>query len=216
MPEFKGFIFDIDGTLTSTNALIFATFNHITEKYLNKTQSNEEIISYFGPPEDIIIQEWMGEKYIDARKDYYEFYEKNHENLADIFPGIKEILVFIKSKNLPLSIFTGKGRESTRITLQKLGILDLFDLIVTGDDVANHKPASDGIDLFIEKFKLDPKEVLMIGDAPTDIIAAKQAGVKSASVLWDSYDKARCIELKGDYYFESVDELFKFIHESIK
>ena len=32
--KFKGIIFDIDGTLTSTNELIFASFNHITEKYL--------------------------------------------------------------------------------------------------------------------------------------------------------------------------------------
>ncbi|MEN8191510.1 MAG: HAD hydrolase-like protein, partial [Bacteroidota bacterium] len=34
MNKFEGIIFDIDGTLTATNELIFATFNHIAEKYL--------------------------------------------------------------------------------------------------------------------------------------------------------------------------------------
>jgi len=40
--KFKGIIFDIDGTITSTNELIFASFNHITEKYLGRKYSPEE------------------------------------------------------------------------------------------------------------------------------------------------------------------------------
>jgi len=54
MKKFEGIIFDIDGTLTSTNELIFASFNHVATKYLNKKLTNEEIISLFGPPEDTI------------------------------------------------------------------------------------------------------------------------------------------------------------------
>ena len=49
---FDGFIFDIDGTLTSTNQLIFDSFNFIAKKYLDKTFTDEEIIAMFGPPED--------------------------------------------------------------------------------------------------------------------------------------------------------------------
>jgi phosphoglycolate phosphatase-like HAD superfamily hydrolase len=36
MEKFTGIIFDIDGTLTSTNELIYASFNHIAKKYLHK------------------------------------------------------------------------------------------------------------------------------------------------------------------------------------
>jgi phosphoglycolate phosphatase-like HAD superfamily hydrolase len=46
--QFEGFIFDIDGTLTSTNELIFASFNHIAKKYLKKTFTDEEIHSMKG------------------------------------------------------------------------------------------------------------------------------------------------------------------------
>ncbi len=63
MRKFDGIIFDIDGTLTSTNELIFAAFNHIAKKYLDKTFSDEEIISFFGPTEDVIIKQWCGDKY---------------------------------------------------------------------------------------------------------------------------------------------------------
>ena len=58
---FKGIIFDIDGTLTSTNQLIFDSFNHIAKKYLNRTFTDDEIISLFGPTEDAILKEWCGD-----------------------------------------------------------------------------------------------------------------------------------------------------------
>jgi HAD superfamily hydrolase (TIGR01549 family) len=215
LDSFEGIIFDIDGTLTSTNELIFATFRHVVEKHLNKKVTDREIIALFGPTEDVILKEWINENYQEARKDYYHFYETQHHLMADVYPGIIEALKFIKSKRIPLSIYTGKGRDSSVITLQKIGVFDLFDLIVTGDDVADHKPSPEGIDQFVEKFKLNREKVLMIGDAPADILAARSAGVKIASVVWDSYAKEKVLEMKSDYVFETVNELMKFLKENL-
>lgn len=215
MSNFDGIIFDIDGTLTSTNELIFATFRHVIEKHLNKTVTDQEIIDLFGPTEDVILKEWLKESYDEARGDYYRFYEAQHHLMADIYPGIKEALRFIKSKKIPLSIYTGKGRDSSVITLQKIGVYELFDMIVTGDDVAEHKPSPEGIDLFVEKFNLDREKVLMIGDAPADILAARSAGVKIASVVWDAYAREKVLEMKSDYVFETVDELMKFLKDNL-
>ena len=83
--KFKGIIFDIDGTLTSTNELIFASFNHITEKYLAKTYSTDEIIDLFGPTEDKILTDICGDNSEIAKKDYYDFYTNNH-HMADLYP----------------------------------------------------------------------------------------------------------------------------------
>ena len=215
MKKFDGFIFDIDGTLTSTNKLIFASFNHVAEKYLNKTLTDKEIISLFGPPEDVILQKWFGNNYEGARKDYYNFYAKKHNELAKIFPGIEKILKIIKYANLPVSIFTGKGRKTSEITLKKLGIFNYFNMIVTGDDVKNHKPSSEGIRMFLNKFNLAPSKVLMIGDAPSDIKAAREAGVKIATVVWDSYAKEKVLKMKSDYVFHSVEELKELVEQAL-
>jgi HAD superfamily hydrolase (TIGR01509 family) len=214
--KFKGYIFDIDGTITATNDLIFATFNHVADKYLNKSLTNSEIIALFGPTEDVILKDWMGPKYEEARRDYYEFYDLNHDKMATAYPGIIEIIKEIKNNGLPLGIYTGKGRISTQITLSKIGILDYFDLIISGDDVKNHKPSPEGILKFAEKFNLQPSNILMIGDAPADIIAAKTAGAKVASVLWDSYALDTIKRLKADFYFNTVEELHKFISRQLK
>ncbi|HEY6907296.1 MAG TPA: HAD hydrolase-like protein, partial [Ignavibacteriaceae bacterium] len=150
MNHFKGIIFDIDGTLTSTNDLIFASFNFITGKYLGKTYTNEEILKWFGPTEDVILKEFCGDNYEKAREEYYKFYSDNH-HMADIYPGIKEILEELKSNGVLLSIYTGKGREAATITLKKLGIYGYFDLIITGDEVQEHKPSPEGIEIFLDK-----------------------------------------------------------------
>lgn len=215
MRNFDGFIFDVDGTLTSTNELIFSSFNHVTKKYLNKTVSDEEIIAMFGPTEDVILKEWMKNDYTEARKDYFDFYSSQHQHMADIYPGMIEILRLIKSKNIPLSIYTGKGKDSATITLKEIGVYDLFDMIVTGDDVKESKPSREGIDMFIEKFELDRNRVLMIGDAPADVIAAHRAGVKAASVLWDSYAKEKVMQMQSDFFFETVEDFKTFLARNI-
>ncbi len=214
MAKYKGIIFDIDGTLTSTFDLIFASFNYVMKKYLNKNYSNEEIIGLFGPTEDQILDELCGENSAKAKEDYYNFYSENH-HMAELYPGIKELLEYIKSKKVYLSIYTGKGRKAAAITLKKLQIFDYFDLMISGDEVKEHKPSPEGIELFINKFKIPQDKVLMIGDAPSDIKAARAAGVEVASVLWDSYSKEQVLKLNSDYIFHSVSELSEFIKSNI-
>lgn len=210
--KIKAVIFDIDGTLTFTNQLIFDSFNHIAKKYLNKTFSDEEIIALFGPTEDVILKQMFPDKFEEVKKDYYDYYHRNH-NIAQLYDGIKELLIDLKNSGLLLGIFTGKGRQTSLITLNFLGIRNLFDMIVTGNDVINHKPSPEGIIKFMETFKLNPNEVLMIGDAPSDILAARAAGVQIASVVWDSYSADKVRQMNNETLFETVDELRKFLFE---
>ena len=210
MAGYKGIIFDIDGTLTSTNDLIFASFNFITEKYLGKTFTPKEIVSWFGPTEDVILKEFCGDNYEKAREEYYKFYSDNH-HMADIYPGMKEILEKLKSQGVLLSIYTGKGREAAIITLKKIGIYDFFDLIITGDEVKEHKPSPEGIEIFLEKFNLKKEDVIMVGDSPSDVKAAHAAGVKVASVLWDSLAKDHVLKMDSDFVFNTVAELKDFL-----
>jgi pyrophosphatase PpaX len=84
-------------------------------------------------------------------------------------------------------------------------------MIVSGDDVENHKPSPEGIIMFLNKHNFNPQDVLMIGDAPSDIIAAKESGVEIASVVWDSYAEEEVRKLNAKNLFHSVDELRDFI-----
>ena len=212
MKKFTCIIFDLDGTLTKTNELIFATFNHVAQKYTGKIYSPEEITSMFGPPEQIAIERLVGKDKIDeAMNDFYAYYEAHHPRMADAYEGIREMLEFLKTCGIILAIFTGKGKRSALITLDKIGVKNLFDIIISGNDVINHKPSSEGIRKVIDKFELEPGEVLMVGDSVADVKAAHEAGVEIAAVLWDSYGKENVMRMKVDYQFHSVKEFFEWV-----
>ncbi len=215
MKKYKGIIFDIDGTLTSTNELIFATFNHIAQKYEGRTYSEQEIIAMFGPTEDVILKEkFNGDKFKEVYEEYYKFYRENHPRMADLYPGIVDILIELKQKKIYTSIFTGKGRKTTEITLEILGIKNFFDMIVTGDDVVNHKPSPEGILKFLNEFNLNRDEALMVGDSIADIVAANEAGIDIASVVWDSYAKEDVIKL-NPLHFETVNSFRQWLEGRI-
>lgn len=216
MTKYKGVIFDVDGTLTSTNKLIFASFNFITSKYLDKTFTDKEIISFFGPTENVIIKDLITDNFDEAKEDYHRFYKENHKEMADAFPGIPELIKDLKESGAKLSIYTGKGKESTRITLEETGIYEYFDMVVSGDDIAGFKPSPEGIEIFLDKFNLSQEEVLMVGDAPADLKASRQANINIASVLWDSYAKDSGFWKESDYAFFSVEELSNFLLSNIK
>lgn len=211
--KYKGILFDIDGTLTFTNQLIFNSFNFIAEKFLNKRFSDKEIISMFGPTEDYILEKLFPENFEEVRNTYYDYYKSNHK-IAGLYDGIRELILDLHSLNLVLGIFTGKGRTSSLITLDYFGLTKYFHLIVTGDDVINHKPSAEGILKFVDHFNLKKEEVLMIGDSPSDIKASRDAGVEIATVVWDSYSKDAVVEMNSKNIIKSVDELRKFIFNS--
>ena len=214
MSNFEGIIFDIDGTLASTNELIHASFNHITSRYLGKTLTLNEVFALFGPTEDEILKDWFGENFSNAMEDYYKFYRDEH-HMAAAYPGIEEVLKIIKNKNIPIGIFTGKGRRTALITLEVLGIDKYFNLVISGDDVNKHKPSGEGITKFVNEFNLDKKKVLMIGDSVGDIKASREAGVKIASVVWDSYAKDEVLKSGSDFVFRSVEGLKKFLEKNL-
>jgi len=206
----------VDGTLTETNELIFATFNHIAEKYLNKRLTPAEITAMFGPPEEVAIERFVGRARSQAAiADFFDFYKSNLRRMAKLHAGMDEILRFLKQRNRLLAVFTGKGSHSTEITLEGLGIRQYFDMIVTGQDVVNHKPSSEGIRKVMDRFNLPPDEVLMIGDAVADVKAAHEAGIPIAAVVWDSYAKQKVMEMKTDFLFHDVKELYGWLRQVI-
>ncbi len=215
MSRFSCIIFDLDGTLTRTNELIYATFNHVAEKYLNRVYTPVEITGMFGPPEDVAIGKLVGsERLDDAMDDFYDFYERHHPKMAAAYEGVRELLEHVKREGVVLALFTGKGKRSTLITLRMLGIASYFDLVVTGHDVRSYKPSADGIRRVMTHFGLEPEKVLMVGDAVADVKAAREAGVRMAAALWDSYGKENVMQMDVDYSFHSIGEFARWLKET--
>lgn len=208
--KYKLFIFDIDCTLTSTNQLIFDSFNHINNKYFGKILSPEEVIALFGPTEEEIIVELFGDNAEKAIVDYFVYYKENH-NIASLHDGIENLLDHIIENGGRIAAFTGKGRRSAEITLKELGVFEKVELLVSGDDVTQKKPSGEGILTILKKLGIKPEEAIMIGDSSADIKAAREAGVAVASVLWDCWTPDLVMKMNNGMLFNTVEELHSHI-----
>lgn len=207
-------IFDLDGTLTQTNELIFASFNHVAERYAGRKFSPQEITEMFGPPEEVAVERLVGgDRTEEAMASMLDFYREHHDELAWIHPGVEALLDYLKSSDVRLALFTGKGRFTTEITLMEFDLRRYFDLVVTGNDVVSHKPSAEGIRKILHAFNVKPEHALMIGDSINDIRAAREAGVLIASVVYDSYAKEGVLEMNPDLVFHSVSELFSWLKD---
>jgi len=212
-----GVIFDIDGTLTRTNDLIFATFNHVMARHCGRTFAPKEIIALFGPPEEGALLPLVGAERLPLVMDELcDYYREHHHAMASLHDGMADVLSYLKEKRVPLGVFTGKGRRTAMITLDALGITPLFDMIVSGNDVVRHKPDPEGIRKFIAAFNLRPAEVLMVGDAAGDVTASRGAGATSVAVLWDSYDRERVLSAGPDMVFHDVQGLLAWLRSSAR
>lgn len=195
-------IFDVDGTLTSTNALIFATFNHVAGKYLGRAFTPTEIIGLFGPPEEGAVEKVFGAAMVPKiMDDMCDFYRTHHLSMAHLHAGMAEALDVLKERGILMAVFTGKGRRTAEITLEVLGLASYFDMIVTGNDVTRYKPHGEGICRIIERLGVPPSETVMVGDSMADVHASREAGVVMAAVLWDAYDRERVLAAGTDLVF---------------
>lgn len=205
-------VFDLDGTLTQTNPLIFASFNHVAQRFLGKTFCEEEIIALFGPPEEGALIHLLGERTgAEAMDELCAFYRAHHRELARLHEGVTDVLALLQERGISIALFTGKGHRTTRITLEAFNLTHFFDIVVTGNDVVQHKPAPEGIERIIRHCGARPEEVLMVGDSLADASASRSAGVSFAAALWDAYDRARVLAAQPDVVFHSVQEMFDWL-----
>lgn len=200
-------VFDMDGTLTNTNRLIFDSFNHIVETYRGGRMADHEIAALFGPPEEGALRAIVGDECLEeAMQRYLDFYRAHHRSLASVYVGIPELLEELYDRGVLLALFTGKGRQTAAISLEILGLTRFFRKVVTGNDVVRHKPSGEGIASILAEFRVPRERTLMVGDSAADILAAREAGVPVASVLWDSYAKERVLQHERDFTFHAVDD----------
>ncbi|MGH2547818.1 MAG: HAD family hydrolase [Thermomicrobiales bacterium] len=209
MPRFQTVVFDFDGTIASTLPLIYRTFNAVLEPRIGKTISDAELRSHFGPPDNVILGRYVGEAaQASAFDEYIALYERDHNDYVHLFDGMREILVDIKEAGSRIGIMTGKSRISAKISLRELGIADLIEVLVAGDDVVMPKPHPEGVIAALAQLGHQPGETgVMIGDSAADIFAGRDAGVATIAVTWGVPEHDELLASRPDVTCETTAQL---------
>jgi pyrophosphatase PpaX len=205
-------LFDLDGTLTDTHQLIFDSFNHVLRKYKSIEMTPREILSYFGPPEEVCIKNMLGDADFESVwNDFIEYY-RDHLDESTVFEGLNELLAKLKDSGELMGVFTAKGSSTADLTLEHHGLRGFFDIVVTGSQVKNHKPDPEGVRLALSRLNVGPAETIVVGDSPSDYRAATGAGTDFIAVLYDGTSGDRFIDIQCRKA-ASVAELSAFLLE---
>lgn len=200
----KGILFDFDGTLADTLLLCIRAFRSSIEPRLGRSVSDAEIIATFGPSEEGTIKAMIPDAYEEGVAAYLSYYEQFHNDYPDLFPGIESLLTDLKSKDVKLGLVTGKGQRSAALSLTLYKLTPYFSAFGYGDWQRNSKATN--INRILAEWNVAPDEALYVGDAPSDIVACREAGVPIASAAWaTTADPAELEALQPDALFHSVD-----------
>lgn len=210
----KAIIFDLDGTIADTLPLCISAFKKSIEPLLGKKLNDEEIMATFGPSEEGTIRKLIPLQEEQGVKDYLHHYESLHGTCPVVFPGIQELLKFLRDKGLQLAMVTGKGIHSTRLSLKQFDIVSYFEVLETGSPDGPNKV--NGIRKVLKRLNVNAKESLYVGDAPSDIRYCKEIGIPIAAIAWAGTTNAdELIPLQPDHIFYTVKEFKEWIVKTL-
>ena len=140
------------------------------------------------------------------------FYSDQAKEMIRVIPNSKEAIDILSDNGYKLGIFTNSGIASIKRDLGWLG-LERFGALVSGEDVKHKKPSGEGILKTLEKLGEVPEMSAYVGDAPTDIIAAHDAGCAAIAVLSGMGSKANLEAEYPELVFEDLYEASKFLRK---
>jgi len=211
----RAVVFDFDGTLADTLPVCFAAFRYAFQKHINRHFTNEQIEALFGPSEPGAIRRVIPEGWQPVYQTYLDAYEDSHSLCSAPFPGIPEVLAWLKDKGICVGVVTGKGADSAAISFSRLGFNNLFDGVETGNPEGAQKPAA--IRRMLAEWSVAAAEAAYVGDVVQDMKDAREVGVLPLAAAWAG--TARVAELEAadpKALFRSVQELRLWLESQLE
>ncbi len=205
-------LFDLDGTLIDSGAMILASFRHATSTVLRRELPDEVFAAHIGGR---TLEEQM--RIIDAERtaELVLAYREHNEPLHDAlqaFDGVEDLLELLAGQGRRLGVVTAKRRATVEkaFALQPIG--HHLGTLVTADDTERHKPHPDPLLAALERLAAPPEEAAYVGDSPFDVQAAKAAGVEAVAVTWGGiHTRARLEAEEPDAIAETAEELLALL-----
>jgi len=210
MPEPRGIVFDLDGTLIDSAGDIAAAVNHALVENGRKPLPMATIRRFVGDGARMLCARAVGlpEKHPDVDKvleSYLAFYLAHPTDHTRWMPQARAVLDALR--RFRLAIATNKPRSTTDVVLARLGVRSLFSAIAAGGDVTATKPSPEPILFIAKQLNLNPDQMVMIGDGPQDVEAGRRAGCRTVGVQGGFLAPERLIAAQPDVILGSLAEL---------
>lgn len=207
IPAFPVYLFDVDGTLVDSAIDIVGAIQGVLASTCKPDVPFEFIKGYIGRHLVDLFHDLFPHstpELIDGLVvEYRRLYPLRDHASTKPFPGVEEALAKLGGRK---STATTKGTPTTRLVLERFGLLRYFDH-VQGTDGFPAKPHPDVIFRSLEALGAIKENCLFVGDAPADIEAAHRAGVKSCAVTYGYGKREDLARWHPTYWADHLSEL---------
>ena len=191
----KGFIFDLDGVIVDTAKYHFSAWRRIAKelgsdfteiqneqlKGLSRSNSLRRILSWAN--KELSTKDF--ETVMDRKNGYYLEYV-NQMTKSEILDGVVGILDYLIQKKQKIAL--GSASKNAIFILEKIGLIETFDVVVDGNKVSNSKPDPEVFLTASKQLNIPAEHCVVFEDALSGVEAANSAnmlsiGIGSVSVL---------------------------------
>lgn len=197
-------IFDFDGTLADTLAF---TVNAATEINRSLHLLSDEKIDFekFRSTDTVAF---FNDLEIPTYKLFfflYKYQRKQSKSIdkVKVFEELPEILIKLKKNDIGLGVATSNSTKNVKLFLNNNNI-DTFDFIYSSIDYFHKNKI---IEKAMKKYGMEKENVIYIGDEIRDVKAAKEAGIKVASVTWGYNFESVLSKYNPDFIINKPEEL---------
>lgn len=198
-------MFDLDGTVADTVALIIASYDHALNEILGVRVEEAQVRSWIGKTLAVTFAEGWPDRADELALSYRRWNRANARRLIAPYPGMAELVADLATAGIRVGVATSKGRDAAEETLE---IVDV-DLPVTiaAEDTAVHKPNPAPLLAAIQRLGCEGMASVYIGDAVVDVLAAQAAGMDSIAVTWGAGDPDALRAARPTFIVDTVEEL---------
>lgn len=221
-------LFDVDATLITTSRTGIHAMGR-AGRDLFGPDFDELTVEYAGRLDPLIITDLLsahgqpaGPGDIQRFRDTYRHHLETllaDNGLARPCPGVPELLAAIEALGIHIGLLTGNFPETGRIKLLAASIdPERFHIHVWGSDSPHHPPARDhlppiGLDRYHERFsvRLDPADVIIIGDTPHDVACAHAHGCRAIATATGRYSFDELTAAGADLVVDNLAETERIV-----
>lgn len=211
---FQAVVFDMDGVILDSEKIYRMCEHREAAKYGLDDSKVDSFCNLIAGGKKEGNRKHFEEIFPEAPVDYYVYREGvmkavdryAEENGYELKHGVKEILDFLKGKNILTALATSTSHERAEKHLRAHGIYDKFDRIVYGNEVKKGKPAPDIYLKACEEISVEPSRAIGVEDSINGVLSSHSAGLFTVMVV-DLIPPDERIEGKADRVFRDITEI---------
>lgn len=206
----KAVLFDIDGTVLDSRDFMFDAVKYALAQVGSPYPAEKDLKKVMGKPLVEFYQSLLsGIDPLELSK-FHKQFQKQNEYLIKPFPKTHKTLKALNDLGFSMAAVSNRMRESLVYSLKLTKTMDFFDTIVAAEDVVNPKPHKDHLLTALKSLQVKPEQAFMVGDSDIDILAGKNAKVKTVGVTY-GWLGSGIKKHNPDFLIDEIDQLLEIL-----